>query len=121
VRAALEQLNERDREALLLKRRFQYDEIAETLGLAKGAIAPRWLAHDAAWSRRIMIWKAKRSMPHVDEGKLHALLMVSWAPPRCSRCKPTSRTCPACAARLDEARQLLAETEAAGDCAGATG
>lgn len=39
VRAALAQLNERDREALLLKvEGFNYDEIAETLGLAKGAI-----------------------------------------------------------------------------------
>jgi RNA polymerase sigma-70 factor, ECF subfamily len=39
VRAALAQLNERDREALLLKAEgFNYDEIAETLGLAKGAI-----------------------------------------------------------------------------------
>jgi RNA polymerase sigma factor (sigma-70 family) len=39
VRAALEQLNDRDREALLLKAEgFNYDEIAETLGLAKGAI-----------------------------------------------------------------------------------
>jgi RNA polymerase sigma-70 factor (ECF subfamily) len=39
VQAALAQLNERDREALLLKAEgFNYDEIAETLGLAKGAI-----------------------------------------------------------------------------------
>ncbi len=39
VRAALAQLEERDREALLLKAEgFNYDEIAETLGLAKGAI-----------------------------------------------------------------------------------
>jgi RNA polymerase sigma-70 factor (ECF subfamily) len=39
VRAALEQLTERDREALLLKAEgFNYDEIAATLGLAKGAI-----------------------------------------------------------------------------------
>jgi RNA polymerase sigma-70 factor (ECF subfamily) len=39
VRAALEQLNDRDREALLLKAEgFNYDEIAETLGLAKGAV-----------------------------------------------------------------------------------
>ena len=39
VRAALEQLRERDREALLLKAEgFNYDEIAATLGLAKGAI-----------------------------------------------------------------------------------
>ncbi len=39
VRGALAQLNERDREALLLKAEgFNYDEIAETLGLAKGAI-----------------------------------------------------------------------------------
>jgi RNA polymerase sigma-70 factor (ECF subfamily) len=39
VRAALAQLNDRDREALLLKAEgFNYDEIAETLGLAKGAI-----------------------------------------------------------------------------------
>lgn len=39
VWAALEQLNERDREALLLKAEgFNYEEIAETLGLARGAI-----------------------------------------------------------------------------------
>ena len=39
VRAALAELNDRDREALLLKAEgFNYDEIAATLGLAKGAI-----------------------------------------------------------------------------------
>jgi RNA polymerase sigma factor (sigma-70 family) len=39
VRVALDQLTERDREALLLKAEgFDYDEIAATLGLAKGAI-----------------------------------------------------------------------------------
>ena len=39
VRRALARLNERDREALLLKAEgFNYDEIAETLGLARGAI-----------------------------------------------------------------------------------
>ena len=39
VQAALALLNERDREALLLKAEgFNYDEIAETLGLAKGAV-----------------------------------------------------------------------------------
>jgi RNA polymerase sigma factor (sigma-70 family) len=39
VRAALATLGERDREALLLKAEgFNYDEIASTLGLSKGAI-----------------------------------------------------------------------------------
>lgn len=39
VRAALATLNDRDREALLLKAEgFSYEEIAEALGLAKGAI-----------------------------------------------------------------------------------
>ncbi|NOT09427.1 MAG: sigma-70 family RNA polymerase sigma factor [Gemmatimonadales bacterium] len=39
VRAALDGLTDRDREALLLKAEgFSYDEIAETLGLARGAI-----------------------------------------------------------------------------------
>lgn len=39
VRAALAELNERDREALLLKAEgFSYEEIAATLGLARGAI-----------------------------------------------------------------------------------
>lgn len=39
VRAALAQLNDRDREALLLKAEgFSYEEIAATLGLAHGAI-----------------------------------------------------------------------------------
>jgi len=39
VRAALDTLHERDREALLLKAEgFSYEEIAATLGLARGAI-----------------------------------------------------------------------------------
>lgn len=39
VRAALATLNERDRDALLLKAEgFSYDDIAATLGLARGAI-----------------------------------------------------------------------------------
>jgi RNA polymerase sigma-70 factor, ECF subfamily len=39
VRSALATLNERDREALLLRAEgFDYEEIAATLGLAKGAI-----------------------------------------------------------------------------------
>jgi RNA polymerase sigma-70 factor (ECF subfamily) len=39
VRAALALLNERDREALLLKAEgFSYDEIASSLGLARGAV-----------------------------------------------------------------------------------
>ncbi len=39
VRAALATLSERDREALLLKAEgFNYKEIADTLGLAKGAV-----------------------------------------------------------------------------------
>lgn len=39
VRAALAELNDRDREALLLKAEgFNYDEIAATLGMARGAI-----------------------------------------------------------------------------------
>ena len=39
VRRALAALNDRDREALLLKAEgFNYEEIAATLGLAKGAI-----------------------------------------------------------------------------------
>ncbi|HLS48332.1 MAG TPA: sigma-70 family RNA polymerase sigma factor [Gemmatimonadales bacterium] len=39
VRAALDQLGDRDREALLLKAEgFNYEEIAEALGLARGAI-----------------------------------------------------------------------------------
>ena len=39
VRAALDELSDRDREALLLKAEgFSYDEIAATLGLARGAV-----------------------------------------------------------------------------------
>lgn len=39
VRAALDELSSRDREALLLKAEgFNYDEIAATLGLARGAV-----------------------------------------------------------------------------------
>lgn len=39
VRSALEQLSDRDRDALLLKAEgFSYDEIAATLGLSRGAV-----------------------------------------------------------------------------------
>jgi len=39
VRVALDELTDRDREALLLKAEgFNYDEIASTLGLARGAV-----------------------------------------------------------------------------------
>lgn len=39
VRAALDEMTDRDREALLLKAEgFSYDEIAATLGLARGAV-----------------------------------------------------------------------------------
>ena len=39
VRAALDQLSARDRDALLLKAEgFSYDDIAATLGLARGAV-----------------------------------------------------------------------------------
>ena len=39
MQAALDELSERDREVLLLKAEgFNYDEIAATTGLAKGAI-----------------------------------------------------------------------------------
>jgi len=58
-----------------------------------------------------MIWKAKRSMPHVDEGKLHALLDGELGAAEVLEVQTHFATCPACAARLDEARQLLAETE----------
>jgi hypothetical protein len=58
-----------------------------------------------------MIRKAKRSMPHVDEGKLHALLDGELGAAEVLEVQTHFATCPACAARLDEARHLLAETE----------
>ncbi|MGH7631106.1 MAG: anti-sigma factor family protein, partial [Gemmatimonadales bacterium] len=50
-------------------------------------------------------------MPHVDEGTLHALLDGELAPEAMAEVRLHFATCPTCAARLDEARQLLAETE----------
>ncbi len=50
-------------------------------------------------------------MPHVDEGTLHALLDGELAPEALAEVRIHFATCPTCAARLDEARQLLAETE----------
>jgi hypothetical protein len=50
-------------------------------------------------------------MPHVDEGTLHALLDGELAPAEAAEVRVHFATCPSCAARLDEARQLLAETE----------
>ena len=50
-------------------------------------------------------------MPHVDEGTLHALLDGELAAAEAAEVRVHFATCPSCAARLDEARQLLAETE----------
>jgi hypothetical protein len=50
-------------------------------------------------------------MPHVDEGTLHALLDGELEPAAIAEVRVHFATCPSCAARLDEARQLLAETE----------
>jgi hypothetical protein len=50
-------------------------------------------------------------MPHVDEGTLHALLDGELAPDELAEVRLHFATCPSCAGRLDEARQLLAETE----------
>src|SRR5688500_13699953 len=72
---------------------------------------PPWRGHGADWWRRITIWKVRRSMPHVDEGTLHALLDGELAPEALAEVRVHFATCPSCAARLDEARQLLAETE----------
>ncbi len=62
VRAALNELNPRDREALLLKAEgFDYDEIAETLGLAKGSIGTT-LAR--ARKRLVEVYRAQEKDRH---------------------------------------------------------
>ena len=50
-------------------------------------------------------------MSHVDEGTLHALLDGELAPAEVVEVQTHFATCPACSARLDSARKLLAETE----------
>ncbi len=50
-------------------------------------------------------------MPHVDEGTLHALLDGELGAAEVLEVQTHFATCAACAARLDQARQLLAETE----------
>src|SRR5262245_28591621 len=50
-------------------------------------------------------------MPHVDEGTLHALLDGDLGAAEVLEVQTHFATCAACAARLDEARQMLAETE----------
>jgi RNA polymerase sigma-70 factor (ECF subfamily) len=67
VRAALATLNERDREALLLKAEgFDYEEIAATLGLAKGAIGTT-LAR--ARRRLVEAYRAQERGTNQDRGK----------------------------------------------------
>src|SRR6478736_2986712 len=67
VRAALATLNERDREALLLKAEgFNYEEIAATLGLAKGAIGTT-LAR--ARRRLVEAYRAEERSRTKDRGK----------------------------------------------------
>ncbi|MGQ0704165.1 MAG: sigma-70 family RNA polymerase sigma factor [Gemmatimonadales bacterium] len=66
VRAALDRLSPRDREALLLKAEgFNYDEIAATLGLARGAVGTT-----LARARRRLV-EAFRADPAGDEEKQH--------------------------------------------------
>lgn len=63
VRSALDSLTERDREALLLKAEgFNYDEIAATLGLARGAIGTT-LAR--ARRRLVEAYRAGEEQQHV--------------------------------------------------------
>jgi len=50
-------------------------------------------------------------MPHVDEGTLNALLDGELGAAEVLEVQTHFATCAACAARLDEARQMLAETE----------
>jgi putative zinc finger protein len=50
-------------------------------------------------------------MQHVDEGTLHALLDGELPAAEAAQVRLHFATCPSCSARLDEARQLLAETE----------
>jgi RNA polymerase sigma-70 factor (ECF subfamily) len=67
VRAALATLNERDREALLLRAEgFDYEEIAATLGLAKGAIGTT-LAR--ARRRLVEAYRAQERSRAKDRGK----------------------------------------------------
>jgi RNA polymerase sigma factor, sigma-70 family len=67
VRAALATLNERDREALLLKAEgFDYEEIAATLGLAKGAIGTT-LAR--ARRRLVEAYRAQERAKSKERGK----------------------------------------------------
>ena len=67
VRAALATLNERDREALLLRAEgFDYEEIAATLGLAKGAIGTT-LAR--ARRRLVEAYRAQERARQKERGK----------------------------------------------------
>jgi RNA polymerase sigma-70 factor (ECF subfamily) len=67
VRAALAVLNERDREALLLRAEgFNYEEIAATLGLAKGAIGTT-LAR--ARRRLVEAYRAQERARQKERGK----------------------------------------------------
>jgi RNA polymerase sigma factor (sigma-70 family) len=67
VRAALATLNERDREALLLKAEgFDYEEIAATLGLARGAIGTT-LAR--ARRRLVEAYRAQERARQKERGK----------------------------------------------------
>lgn len=50
-------------------------------------------------------------MPHVDEGTLHALLDGELEPAAVQQVQTHFATCPACQSRLDEARQMMEETE----------
>jgi RNA polymerase sigma-70 factor (ECF subfamily) len=87
VRTALDRLTERDREALLLKAEgFNYEEIAATLGLAKGAIGTT-----LARARRRLV-----EAYHAEERKNNIEAHVA--------------ACPPCAARLADALAIFDES-----------
>jgi RNA polymerase sigma-70 factor, ECF subfamily len=67
VRSALATLNERDREALLLRAEgFDYEEIAATLGLAKGAIGTTL---GRAHRRLVEAYRAEERARQKERGK----------------------------------------------------
>ena len=76
VRAALARLpTSGDREALLLKAEgFGYDEIASTLGLAKGAVGTTLARARRRLGRSVPRAGSREAVSHLDEGTLHALL-----------------------------------------------
>ena len=115
ARRALEALVERDRQALLMKDEgLDYNEIADVLGIEKSSAGTTLSLRAGGWRRLTRRCRTNgaggSSMPHPDEGLIHAWLDGELDAAEAARVEALVATDPAWAAAAAEAHGLIAAT-----------